>query len=199
MVWISFMEILEFRYLTKNDIFNESYVHWSRQYEYDTVIDYIQKYKGFKKFKIHNTCWGFSEHNWYNDCHLAFKEKLDRLFGSENVLHSDIFPSNLSGTAVYDVTKEPTDDLKSKFDVVLNISALEEIPGNHIEYLNNLFLNLKEGGYLIVTFDLPGFQISDLEESLNIKMSKESYDNRIIGHGGFPYDNLNVGLLIARK
>lgn len=192
------MKILEFRYITKNDCFNESYVHWSRKYEYDTVIKYIQKYH-IEGFKIHNTSWGSSHHNWYNDCHLPFKEKLDDLFGSKNVLHSDILPSDLPGTAIYDITKEPDDEFKSKFDVVLNISALEEIPGNHIQHLNNLFLNLKDEGYLIVTFDLPGFQLFDLEDSLEMKISKEGYDERIIGHGGLPYDNLNVGLLVVKN
>lgn len=192
------MEILEFRYITKNDCFNESYVHWSRQYEYDTVISYIQKYYN-KGYKIHNTSWGCSQHNWYNDCHLPFKEKLDNLFGTENVVHSDIQSSNLPGTTIYDITKEPNNEFKSKFDIVLNISALEEIPGNHIEYLNNLFLNLRDNGYLIVTFDLPGFQLHELENSLGVEISKEGYNERIIGHGGSSYDNLNVGLLVVKN
>lgn len=192
------MEILEFRYITKNDIFNDSYGHWSRKYEYDTVIDYIKKYHT-EGSKIHNTSWGCSHHNWFDTCHLPFKEKLDNEFSSDNVTHSDIFPSNLPGTVIYDITKPPNEDFESKFDIVVNISALEEIPGNHIEYLNNLFYNLKDGGYLIVTFDLPGFQLEDLEESLETKISMEGYDERIVGYGGPVYNNLNVGLLIVKN
>lgn len=192
------MKILEFRYITKNDPFNDLYEHWSRKYEYQTVLNYIKSYYS-EGFSIHNSSWGFKEHNWYSNCHLRFKQELDKQFGSNNVIHTDICDSKLSGTSVYDITKPPENNFKSKFDIVLNISALEEIPGNHIEHLNNLILNLKDDGYLIVTFDIPGFQLQELEDHLKTKISTKNYNDRIIGHGAPWYDGLNVGLLIMRK
>ena len=84
------------------------------------------------------------------------------------------------------------------FDL-LNISALEEIPGDHLNHFKNLLSQVKESGYLILTFDLPGLQLDKIENYLGQEISHENYHNRIIGSGAPWFDGLNVGLLVIQK
>ena len=190
------MIVWEFRYITKNDIFDNTFPHWSRKYEYPTVMNYLFEIYDNKEspIKVHNTSMGFDV-----DHHIRFKNMLESYFGERNVVSSDLQPRYLPNTCVYDITSYPDATFHEAFDCVLNISALEEIPGDHGQHLLNLYANLKVGGYLIITFDLPGFQLERVEEFLGKKMATDEYDSRIIGHGGPWFDGLNVGLLIIQK
>jgi SAM-dependent methyltransferase len=188
------MKILDFRYITKNDKFDDTYPHWSRKYEYPTVLDILNNLDLPVNLKIHNSSWGFDiEH------HQRFKSRLEKEYGVFSVTNSDIIYSGFTNTCVHDITKEPNDNFKESFDLVLNVSALEEIPGDHVLYLSNLLEQVKPGGYLIITFDLPGLQIENIQQFLNTEISKENYEDRIIGSGAPCIEGLNVGLLIICK
>ena len=136
------LKVIEFRKILVSDIFDQQYddgVSWSRVYEYPLVINILKKY--YKKGDlIHNTSWGFT------GIHIKFKENLDRLFGG--VIHSDIIESNLDNTFVYDISKPPVKNEIEKYDMVINVSTLEEVNYDHLEIFNNLLLQLKPGGIL---------------------------------------------------
>jgi hypothetical protein len=190
-------EVLEFRKININDIsdnrFNDGYA-WSRVYEYPLVIETIKKYYGDNKdIFIHNTSWGFQ------GVHVIFKNLLDSEY--KNTVHSDILHSDLPKTFIYDITNKPTEDNIEKFDVVLNVSTVEEVSDNHFNILHNLFNQVKKGGLLVITFDLPGLQIDDFELMLDKKLKVS--ENDISGSNSIlinPHcSNLNCGILIIKK
>lgn len=187
------MDILEFRYLTKNDQFDDSYPHWSRKYEYPTVFNEIIKRRSeFDRPTIHNSSWGFDE-----DHHQKFKNALEAEFGAPNVTNSDIVYNQIPNTCYHDITLPPNENFREQFDFVLNISAVEEIAGDHQTYIDNLTAQVKPGGYLICTFDYPGLRLENIDNILD----KSHYDNRVYKDTS---DWINVGeisvlLLIARK
>jgi hypothetical protein len=172
--------------------YNDGYA-WSRVYEYPTVLDYIRKLSSFQNPHIHNSSWGFQ------GIHLLFKEQLD-LF-SNNCLHTDIKESLLPNTGIYDITKAPDINYNEKFDFVLNISTVEEVDFNHWIIINNLLKQVKNGGYLIITFDLPGLDINLIENKLNLKLYRPA--NLLNGNTSILQNNscryLNCGLLIIQK
>jgi hypothetical protein len=187
------MEIIEFRKIYTNDIydhhFNDGYA-WSRIYEYALVLERLQKYSKAEDL-IHNSSWG------YEGVHIKFKEKLDSLYNAE---HSDIRFSNLPKTFVYNIL-EKSEEMKDKYDIVINISTLEEVGGNHIEIFYNLLDQVKTHGYLICTFDLPGLQIDKFEKLFN-KSIESFYENINGSNSQLPNkqcENLNVGLMVIKK
>jgi hypothetical protein len=185
------MEILEFRNIRESDPSNfNRYGHWSRYYEYPTVNFLLEKYLQ-NGATIHNTSWGWEPPN-----HTDFKEDLELKWGVKNVVNSDIHLANdVSNICICDITQPPIDIWKEHFDCVINVSALEEINFNHFEIFKNLLEQTKKGGYVIITFDLPGFQLDLFEKELGRTM--DVYDDAISGvvHGL----NLKVGLLVVRK
>lgn len=190
------MKIIEFRYITILDKFDDTYPHWSRKYEYPTILEYINNIQNNFKHPliVHNTCWGFDvEH------HQRFKNELETLLMPYNVTNSDVIHIGIPNSCVYDITKEPNVNFKESFDVVLNVSALEEIPGDHVSHFQNLYKQVRPNGYLIITFDLPGFKLKDMEIFLGKEISKQNFEQRIVGCGAPCIDGLNVGLLIVRK
>lgn len=188
------MKIIDFRYVNKNDVFDDTYPHWSRKYEYPTLLNILNNLELPNNPKIHNSSWGFDlEH------HQRFKNELEKKFGRENVTNSDILYRGIDNTCIHDITKEPDDNFKESFDVILNVSALEEIPGNHVHHLSNLIKQVKKDGYVIITFDIPGLQLNNVEDYLRQKISYKNYENIIIGSGKPWFDGLNVGILIIKK
>lgn len=186
------MKIIDFRYITKNDEFDDTYPHWSRKWEYPTILSIIKNLP-ITNPRIHNSSWGFDvEH------HQRFKNELEKEFGISAVTNSDILYREIPNSCIHDITKTPDDNFKKSFDIVLNISALEEIPGDHLNYLKNLLSQVKDGGYLILTFDLPGLQLSKIENYLGQEISHYKFHDRIIGSGAPWFDGLNVGLLIIK-
>ena len=97
------MRVIEFKYLTRNDLFDKKYVAWSRIYEYPYVLNMLTQLDANKNSTIHNTSWGFE------GCHVTFKDDLDNLYS--NTLHSDIKKSSLKNTTVYDITTPPRNNL----------------------------------------------------------------------------------------
>lgn len=153
------LKVLEFRKITTSDVFDDFYndgYAWSRIYEYPAVISRIKTLTpDYSNVKIHNSSWGFE------GVHVKFKDKLDLL--SNNCLHSDIKSSKLDKTTIYDIKQPPPKNMQNMFDIVVNISTLEEVGGDHIEILYNLVSQVKTGGYFIGTFDLPGLQLEKFE------------------------------------
>lgn len=187
------MKILEFRKITIKDVYDNHYndgYAWSRIYEYPLIIQQIKKYYK-KNWIIHNSSWGFT------GVHVLFKEKLDSLFNAE---HSDIKPSNLKNTFTYNIL-EKNNSLKEKYNIVINISTLEEVNGNHLDIFYNLYDQVKFGGYLMCTFDLPGLQVEAFENFFNVKL----YDDTDCISGANSHlknlncKNLNCGLMIIKK
>ena len=168
------MEIIDFRWLNTNDIgdelYNDGYA-WSRYYEYPLVLEYMSKIP--KNSKIHNSSWGFE------GLHVIFKQQLDLKY--ENCIHTDIKPSELPKTEHYNILEAPKKEWVENFDCVINISTMEEVGGNHNEIFDNLYRQVKKGGYLICTFDYPGLQLENIEEKLNCKITDSPYLERISG------------------
>ena len=127
------MEVLEFRKILISDIYDNYYndgFAWSRIYEYPLVISIIKEYYK-ENSMIHNSSWGFA------GCHVLFKEKLDELF--KTVYHSDIIKSDFNNTFVYDITKTPEKEEREKYDILLNVSTLEDVNYNHIDIFYNFW------------------------------------------------------------
>ena len=112
--------------------------------------------------EVHNSCWG------WQGTHVLFKNDLDNKYG--NVIHSDIKVSDLPKTCIYNVTSPPPKMWKNKFDFVINVSTVEEINFSHIKVIENLLEMVNPGGYLIITFDIPGMQLKALEELFHRKL-----------------------------
>ena len=190
------MQVLEFKYITTKDIsdnelFNDGHA-WSRCYEYPLVLDYMNKLLN-KESTIHNSSWGFA------GIHITFKNELDRQF--QNACHSDIKHSNLDKTFVYNIKTKPPESLIKKFDCVMNISTLEEVGGDHCEIFQNLYSQVKDGGYFICTFDHPGLQLENVEKMLGQKIKKETPllngSNSIVQNN--KYTHLNCGIMVIKK
>jgi len=156
------MNILKFGFFSSDDNYDMRFRHnicWSRIYEYPFVLEEIESYKRDKQIsspKIHNCSWGF------DSMHVAFKTWLDIFYDS---IHSDIRPSSLYNTELWDITRES--NYKNKFDIVINVSTLEEVEGEHMLFLKNHYNQLKDGGRLIITFDYPGFQLEKFQSLIN--------------------------------
>jgi hypothetical protein len=188
-------EVVEFRTIDFTDDFDEKWIFWSRIYEYPIMLKAIKQLKTKHKIineSIHNTCWGFQ------DIHKQFKENLEKDY--HKIVNSDILESTEKNTMVYDITKSPK-DMVNKFDFVINVSSIEEIFNNHYKTFRNLFDMVKKGGFLIMTFDLPGLQLSKFEKVFKQKMKYT--DNPISGANSpikdLRYKKLKVGFLVVRK
>ena len=202
------VEVVDFRFLTVNDDYDlTTYVCqadiWSRIYEYPLILNTLKNLNALTDSKIHNTSWGFE------GCHVIFKNVLDNLYN--NVLHSDIRPSNLEKTAIYDITKKINNDYLNYFDFVFNISTIEEVNYPHESIIINLIEQVKPGGYLIFTFDYDenncntfgngSINLDHLESILNNKIN--NYPNALSGHNSIIksnlYQHLKCGMVILKK
>lgn len=187
------MEILEFRKIRLSDRYDKKYGAWSRIYEYPLVLDKIKEHNNVDNPKIHNTSWGFE------GCHVTFKNDVDDLYIES--YHSDIKPSTLPKTGVWDLTKEPNEEFVNNYDVVLNVSTMEEVKFNHITIFNNMLKQVKDGGILVCTFDLPGLQLEKFEGLFKQKI--ERFDDELDGSVSVTpnnkYEHLSCGLLVIRK
>jgi hypothetical protein len=187
------LSVLEFRKIRASDRFEMQYEAWSRIYEYPLVIDKIKQFSNGTDISIHNSSWGFA------GCHIVFKDALETQF--RQVTNSDLLPSQVSNTVVWDITEEPPTDYIGKFDAVLNVSTVEEVDVDHLLIIKNLLDQIKPGGLLVMTFDLPGMQIMKLEKVLAAQL--QEFDDNLNGENSklqnSRYSNLNCGLLVLRK
>jgi len=198
------MEVIEFRYIRRDEPYDKKYEAWSRVYEYPLVFRRLADLEVGKESLIHNSSWGFM------GCHVDFKNDLDAIYPLS--VHSDIRPSDLANTFLYDITKPPMFHMKNAFDVVINISTVEEVGYDNVAIIRNLYDQVKPGGYLIITFDYhpqnlrPGngsIELDKVEAFVGRTIDPCEPDQRINGdssvcpHHYFNY--LNCGLLILRK
>lgn len=172
-------KILKSEFITTDYEKESKYIHWSRIYEWKYVIDKIKEYN---PKSIHNTaCGGLN----VNDClHLTFCDDIEKI--CEEVTHSDLWGGTYPGTEVkpekenfvfYDITTP----LQKKFDMILNVSTIEHLPNDkRLTSLQNLINQLDTGSHLILTFDYPDINISEIENFFNLKINKS--DN-IISNG----------------
>ena len=188
------MKVLEFKYLSNKDDSDPVYFDgacWSRPYEYHAVSEWMSSILE-EGAKVHNTSWGF------DTCHIQFKNKLEETY---DCLHSDIRASKLPNTCVYDITKPPVDEWVGQYDAVVNISTVEEVRFDHVMIIQNLLSMVKEGGYLVITFDLPGLQLQRVEEMVGQKI--KDCESRLSGASSeYPnrkYTHLNCGILVIQR
>lgn len=172
-------KIIKSEFINNSFPLDTKYIHWSRLYEWKYVIDTVNN---LKPKSIHNTaCGGLNT----GDClHLTFCSDLDNL--CENATHSDLWGGGYIGTETkpekdnfifYDITQP----LDKKFDLVLNISTIEHLPNDkRLLAIENLMNQVKKDGHLILTFDYPDVNISEIEEFFKIKINRE---NQIITNG----------------
>lgn len=203
-------EVVDFRFLTINDDYDLMTYRcqadiWSRTYEYPFILNTLKLLNASKYSKIHNTSWGFE------GCHVIFKNVLDKLY--DNVFHSDIRPSNLEKTIVYDITKKIDDKYLNYFDFVLNVSTIEEVTHPHEFIINNLIEQLKSGGYLIFTFDYDenncntfgngSINLNHLETILDKQINNKDHTNVLSGKNSiiksYLYSHLKCGMVILQK
>lgn len=187
------MKVLEFRKIQTSDRADKKYEAWSRIYEYPLVLDMIKKYHDSDTLHLHNSSWGFQ------GCHVTFKNDLDTL--TDNCIHSDIKYSSLPNTTIWDITKSCPEEWNNKFDIVLNVSTLEEVSYDHGEIFDNLMKQVRPGGLLICTFDLPGLDINYFENLFKINIQR--FDNELNNHNSilpaFSNRNLECGVMVIRK
>lgn len=186
------MKIKEFKFLTTEDKNELLYDNWSRTYEYPFVLDSIKSY-GNNVEKVHNTSWG-----WYG-VHVTFKETLDSIY--PNCIHSDIKQSDLDKTKIWNITNLPEKNDIDFYDVVINVSTVEEVNYDHVTILENLFSMVRPGGILVVTMDVPGAQLDKITKWLG-EEPKQS-DKRITGNNSVlpnpRYGHLSVVGLVLEK
>lgn len=188
-------EVIDFRFAEITDKFDIKYSAWSRVYEYKYVIDFIKehKYNDFIIPEIHNTSWGFE------GVHIIFRDELD-LIGKS--VHSDIVYSIYRDSNYYDITTE-NKEFENKFNFVLNISTIEHL--NNIKErliaIQNLFKQVKIGGYLILTFDYPRVNLLEIENLVNkrceVPINVLNGKNSVCPNKN--YENLNIVYLILQK
>jgi len=188
------MEILTFRKIVTDDAADLLYddgTTWSRIYEYPLVLKELAAHHP-QAASVHNSSWGFL------DIHALFKNKLDAAYDAR---HSDLRPSELPNTFVYDITEAPVQSELERYDVVINVSTMEEVDADHWQCFQNLYAQVKPGGLFIATFDLPGLQLERFESAFGMSLAV----NGKAVHGNNSqvrnrkYRKLTCGIMTLRK
>ena len=188
-------KILQFRYINTNDAYDLKYKWCSRIYEYPTILNFIDDVYS-NDMIIHNTSAGHGQ-----DLGFFMKE----FIGDLNKIYKTVIHSDRLSTPEWNIIKFDllADKHEVQYDIVLNISVIEHLPEEYrILALNNLWSILKPNGYLILTFDLPAINISQVENwcdgLCNIK-----HENAVNGlNSKYPqpqYSGYNFILLIIQR
>jgi SAM-dependent methyltransferase len=142
---------------------------------------------------IHNTCCGGTQ-----ELHKQFHDKLKSI--NPNISNSDIVATPMNQQFedfhFYNILV-PND---KKFDLVLCISTLEEIPNKQTNIaigFDNLVKQLNPNGRIVITCDYPDVPLNLLENIVGSKC--EDVPNRLNGlnsiHKQSQYKHLNIVLL----
>jgi hypothetical protein len=187
------LDVLEYRKIRISDRHDTKYEAWSRIYEYPLVLDKIREHTASTDISIHNSSWGF------NSCHIDFKNDLESEFSE--IVNSDLLPSDVPNTVIWDITSPPPAAYLDKFDFVLNVSTVEEVDADHLMIIENLVSQIKPGGLLVMTFDMPGMQLKKLNKLVNQELVE--FDDNLNGANSVlptaKYSGLNCGLLVLRR
>lgn len=189
------MKIVEYRFMRPEEPFEDGlFKNWSRRYEWGYVLDFLRRrmYKPARPV-VHNTCCGS------NSLHALFQSEM--LPMCERVENSDIFEpkESFENFRKYNVL-EPCPEM---YDLVLCISALEEIPEKGMN-LPKAFLNLvgqvRRGGDLIITCDYPDVDTDVLDKLVGtpIKDVPVRLNGDNSSHRQPEFEHLNVVLLHLR-
>ncbi len=175
-------EIIKYEFITNDYILNSKYIHWSRIYEWEYVINQIKTYR---PKSIHNTaCGGLNS----GDClHLTFCNDITNLVSKS--IHSDVWGRN----NYIGIDNKPYDDNfifydiltkhNETYDFVLNISTLEHLPQNEVpNAFDNLYNQVNIGGHLILTFDYPDVDLKTINNLVNA--TPLNFENRILNKNG---------------
>ncbi len=191
-------EVIDFRFAKTSDVYDLLYKQegaWSRIYEYKYVIDFMSKHINNTEsgLAIHNSSWGFE------GIHILFRNALNKI---GKCIHSDIRKPNSVDEYKYDIT---TNDktLVNRFDYVINVSTIEHLDTveNRLSAIENLFNQTVKGGYLILTFDYPRVNLSEIETLVGVKCEKgiEILNGLNSINPNKNYENLNIVYLMLRK
>lgn len=175
----------EFRWLTINDPHMAEFNNWSRPYEYNWILQKLQK---INNKSIHNTCCGTQP------IHLQFAQKLSAF--SNDIVHSDIFKSDLFLNHFNVEFHDIINPYPKKFDTVICVSTLEEMRVNDREpAFNNLIDQVNDGGHLLLTCDYPDVELSFLEEKIGQKIMETS-ETKLCGNNSVfrndEFSHLNI-------
>jgi hypothetical protein len=186
-------KVIDFETIDTSYRYDLKWGWWSRVYEYELVLQKLRDLKCSPASQLHNTCWGFQ------GCHILFKTELESLY--PNVVNSDLLSSTISNTVVHDLKNPCPDEWVGKFDFVINVSTVEEINYPHTLILENLLRMVKVGGFLIVTFDLPGLQLEMVEKLFGrtIKLARNPVTGGTSAHKMEQFDYLKVGYFVVQR
>lgn len=186
-------EIIDYRFAITSDKYDDKYfANWSRPYEYKYVMDFILAHKS-GDITIHNTACG-----GHHDIHNIFRDELDKI---GTCVHSDLVRTGNKEIQYYDIRNKHL-GFKNTFDFVLNISTIEHVDSDKIKIIENLFSQVKSGGYLVMTFDFPKIRPEVLEPLLGVVCKKP--DNCLTGVNSVspnldPEFNHEIVFLVLRK
>ena len=186
-------EVVEFKFIDVADPYDLKWKEWSRVYEYELMLSKLRELNANKESRVHNTCWGF------HGVHVEFKNQLESLY--VNTVNSDVRPSDIAHTDIFDVTQPVPPIWDAAFDFVLNVSTVEEIDYPHILVIENLLSMVKPGGYLVVSFDYPGMQLHMVEKLFGRKVT---YPANPLRGGNSPapnpgFDFLKAGYFVLKR
>jgi len=195
------MKLLEYRFLSTDDLYDGIYGNWSRNYEYPVVLDEIKRLGC--NLKMHNSAWGSDRLGGIpveRHPHVLFRNRLDKM---GECVHTDLLLSDSCETVIYDITKQKP-EYNNMFDVVLNVSVIEHLPiGLQLTAMNNLFNQIKDGGYFICTFDYPSVNLQTINQFIGESAECKKPTNILNGaNSQFPqqkYSNLNIVYLVIKK
>jgi len=190
-----------FRFLTIEDDYDVKYHDWSRIYEYPAIIKVIKEhFPKSKNISIHNTACGDQ-----GTSPLFKKELLKVCTKFRESDKSAKEPQFLRVHDIYDLV-EVYPITGEKYDVVINVSVLEEItPSHHRQRaLENLWAQVAPQGLLILTCDYPRVSLGFLESNFGHSCNISEDIDLLHGQNSMaPHDSYNKGcnvlILAAQK
>ena len=175
-----------FRLFAPGDPCDLEFGNWSRIHEYPAVLNELGAIHKRGRLRVHNTAAGGEF-----VCHRQFMEALR----AYDTLHTDLVVRD--GVCFYDI-REPAPEWDRAFDAVVCISTLEHLlPDEQRRALENLARQVRAGGRLVITFDLPGADLGLLERIAGCRITRQAVplngSNSRLPNPRFT--DLNVGLL----
>jgi hypothetical protein len=160
--------IKDFRFISKNDIYDLKWDNWSRTYEYTYILKRLHQIhdQTSVELTLHNTACGGD-----GQIHKEFSDYLINNFPKFKVCNSDVQNyDKLKYKPLNFHQEDITAPSDIKYDIVLNISTIEHLPPGKIKIaLYNLLNQIKPGGFLFLTFDYPDVNLKMIEKYIGGK------------------------------